>query len=992
MSKSNAETDEASTGRETTGRFDQKLREANARIRELTSELDSYRQREMALRESEERFRSLADNIAQLAWMADASGWTFWYNQRWYEYTGTTLDEMEGWGWQTVPHPDHIQRVVGKIRHCFETGETWEDTFPLRGRDGSYRWFLSRAVPMRDVQGKILRWFGTNTDVTEQRAAENALARSEAILNSVLQALPIGVVIADRGGKIISTNDATYRLWGLPPETTSWEQYGEWVGYWPNSGERIKADEWAMSRALLKGETVVGELVECESFGTGERRYILNNAAPIRDSTGQIIAGVVAALDVTERLAAERALRESEERFRTMADGLPLIIWVHDAEGQQQFVNRTFCEFFGVSAEEMKGGRWQVLMHPDDAEPYSREFLACLRERRPFHAETRVRSADGQWRWIESWARPRWSASGDFLGFVGTSADITERRAAEAALLESEAQARARAEELAAVMEAVPAFMFLAHDRECREMSSSRATRKLLRLPEGTDVSRSALAPDEPTSYRAMKDGRELVPEELPVQMAAATGRDVRDFELTIAFDDGTKREIFGNAVPLFDPRGEVRGAVGAFVDITERKRAEEALEKANEQLEAKVRERTIELSNLVNVLRQEVKQRKEAEHQLRQQANQLRALAGELTLAEQRERRRLGKILHDHLQQLLVGAKFRLAILARTGDDVIREAVAEIDRLLAESIDVSRSLTAELSPPILQEGGLHAGLEWLARWMRDKHALRVDILAQDALPNLPNDMAALVFESLRELLFNTVKHARVSSATITIRQLREDSLRIQVRDEGRGFDPKRVEPSSVAGGFGLFSIRERLSLIGGEVEIDAAPGQGTRVLLTVPIEKGPAVELPIPPSGTNRANERSVPAVRRSGTPIRVLLADDHAVVRDGLAQVLGQEPDIEIVGQATDGHEAADLARRLRPDIILMDVSMPRLNGIEATRLIHDEFPEIPIIGLSMFEEDDRAQAMRQAGAADYRSKSGSTADLLDAIRSNSDSRPGG
>jgi two-component system CheB/CheR fusion protein len=122
--------------------------------------------------ESEERFRTLADNMSQLAWMADDTGSIFWYNQRWYDFTGTTLEEMYGWGWRAVHHPDHVERVVAKISASFQSGELWEDTFPLRGKDGEYRWFLSRAIPIRDESGHVMRWFGTNTDVTEQQRIE----------------------------------------------------------------------------------------------------------------------------------------------------------------------------------------------------------------------------------------------------------------------------------------------------------------------------------------------------------------------------------------------------------------------------------------------------------------------------------------------------------------------------------------------------------------------------------------------------------------------------------------------------------------------------------------------------------------------------------------------------------------------------------------------------------------------------------------------------
>lgn len=143
---------------------------------------------ENALRESEARFRELADNISQFAWTADARGWIYWYNKRWHDYTGTTLEEMQGWGWQKVHHPGHVNRVVQRIRQSFETGTPWEDTFPLRSKHGNYRWFLSRALPIRNEAGDVIRWFGTNTDVTEQIEAENALRQSEQELRNARDA------------------------------------------------------------------------------------------------------------------------------------------------------------------------------------------------------------------------------------------------------------------------------------------------------------------------------------------------------------------------------------------------------------------------------------------------------------------------------------------------------------------------------------------------------------------------------------------------------------------------------------------------------------------------------------------------------------------------------------------------------------------------------------------------------------------------------------
>lgn len=138
-------------------------------------DITATRSAEAALRDSEIRFRELADNISQLAWTANGTGSIYWYNQRWHDYTGTTLEEMQGWGWQKVHHPDHVDRVVEKVSEAFRTGALWEDTFPLRSRDGEYRWFLSRAQAIRNEAGEVVRWFGTNTDITDQLKAEEQL-------------------------------------------------------------------------------------------------------------------------------------------------------------------------------------------------------------------------------------------------------------------------------------------------------------------------------------------------------------------------------------------------------------------------------------------------------------------------------------------------------------------------------------------------------------------------------------------------------------------------------------------------------------------------------------------------------------------------------------------------------------------------------------------------------------------------------------------------
>ncbi len=290
----------------------------------------------------ERQFRTLANSISQLAWMADREGNTFWYNDRWYDYTGTTLEEMQGWGWQKVQHPDEIQRVVERIRIAFATGQPWEDTFSLRSKTGEYRWFLSRALPIFDGEGNVTRWFGTNTDITEQRELERTLresrdqleravsdqtaelARTNRILHSILSDMGDAVVVAGKAENFVLFNPAAERLFGVGATNTKSHEWSQrYCLYLPDKVTPYPSNELPLARALRGEETNNVEIFirhEKDPRGTWTRI----NGRPLRDTAGNVIGGVVVCRDIT-LMKEEEFFREGQSRVLEMiASDAPL--------------------------------------------------------------------------------------------------------------------------------------------------------------------------------------------------------------------------------------------------------------------------------------------------------------------------------------------------------------------------------------------------------------------------------------------------------------------------------------------------------------------------------------------------------------------------------------------------------------------------------------------------------------------------------------------
>ncbi len=429
-------------------------------------------------------------------------------------------------------------------------------------------------------------------------------------------------------------------------------------------------------------------------------------------------------------------------------------------------------------------------------------------------------------------------------------------------------------------------------------------------------------------------------------------GERIEHYDTVRQHKDGSLIDVSLTISPIRDSHGIV-GASKIARDISDRKKAEEELKRFSSELEQRVEERTKALEN---------------------QAWRLRELAVELTQVEQKERRRLAEVLHDHLQQYLVAAKIRIELSEkRMGENNsgLQDARSYID----SAIEASRQLTAELRPPVLYEGGLKAGLRYLRQKMENQYHIRIHlVLAQDIEPG-SDLIKVMIYQCVQELLFNTVKYAGVSESFVTVNRLPDRMIQVIVQDKGIGFDVSRIG-SHDKGGFGLFSIRERLKALGGEFLISSAHGQGSSFTLNVPdkIEMATVEEIIGMPTGADKTPP---------GEGIVVLVADDHPIIRQSIASLLISQPFIKEVIEAGNGEEAVRKTVAANPDIVLMDINMPIMNGLEATEVLSNRNSRSKIIGLSVQGESEMAQAMHSVGAVAYFNKGDDTNRLIETIK---------
>lgn len=403
-----------------------------AQYLESQSQLQRQQQRiEQDLNECEKRFQALADSSPLLIWMTGTQGENLFVNRTYREFIGVSAEGAGGFNWHTFFHPDAREPYIAAFEKAVRDQAVFNQETCVRHADGSWRWVVCYAEPRFSTDGSFLGHLGHTTDITGYRKAEQALEQSRDDLKretnrlmAVLEAMPVGVSLVDRGGGLLLANRGFDQVWGEPrPDPASVEDYAQFLAWDAATGEPIQPEDWASARAVLKDETVTGQFLEIQRFD-GQRAFVMNSAAPIHDEDGQVTGSAVVIMDITEKVKAERALHDSENALRIALENSPVNVFTQDCDLRYTWV---FRSGFGLDPAFYLGKRDEDLPNFTEIEALVAAKRQVIETGQGLRQEVRFRFR-GKETYVLLSLEPLISARGLRVGLRGSAIDITELR------------------------------------------------------------------------------------------------------------------------------------------------------------------------------------------------------------------------------------------------------------------------------------------------------------------------------------------------------------------------------------------------------------------------------------------------------------------------------------------------------------------------------------------------------------------------------------
>jgi len=383
------------------------------------------------LLEIERGLRQAADSMPQLTWTCTAEGACDYLSPQWIRYTGGNEAEQLGYGWLEQVHPTDRARVTSEWNARAKTFGDFHMEFRIRRGDGVYRWFRTLAVPLRDETGRVVKWFGSNTDIDDLKQTEEALRESEERLRLATEHAEIGFWDVDTVNELLIWPPRVKAMFGISPDVpVSMQDF--YAGLHPKDRAAVTA---AYATAADPERRALYD-VEYRTVGKedGQIRWVAAKGRGVFSAAGRCIRMIGTAIDITRRKETEARLAESEARFRAMAETVPDILWVADEAGSNEYASPSLARYTGLSQEQLRGSGWVDAMHPEDGAGFLEKWRRALASLDSFEGELRLRRHDGVYRWFTSRANPVRDGAGGTVRWFGATTDIEQQKQIEKAL------------------------------------------------------------------------------------------------------------------------------------------------------------------------------------------------------------------------------------------------------------------------------------------------------------------------------------------------------------------------------------------------------------------------------------------------------------------------------------------------------------------------------------------------------------------------------